>query len=373
MFERGDFYDIADRRNSVDLLFHNSFSGGSAMKKAKKTRAIIVAVLVLVFGLSVSGYAEQKVYKWKMQASYPVGTSVTMHGVEWAKAIENLTNGRLKVEILPPGAMCDVKDIVSYLEKGVFDCSLTYGGFYTGLIPETDLEIGLPQGHRSWDEVWDAMYNRGLGDIIREAYAEHNIVWYPCAADCYYHFNTNFPVAKLDDLSGKKIRALGVYGKYVQKLGCSVVVVPGAEMYMAMKLGTIDGAIYGATGLQDIKFHEVVKYYTLPTAAQIALSLLINKNSLEKLPPDLRKVVEVGTRYILEDTSNRYITECKDSLTKSVNMGSVEICQLPEGEMAKMRALVKPIWDELAAKSPRMAKGVDIIKKQMRDLGRPMD
>ena len=75
---------------------------------------------------------------------------------------------------------------------------------------------------------------------------------------------------------GRQIRALGVYGKYVQKLGASAVVVPGAEMYMAMKLGTIDGAIYGATGLQDVKLHEVVKYYTLPTAAQIALSLLVN-------------------------------------------------------------------------------------------------
>jgi TRAP-type C4-dicarboxylate transport system substrate-binding protein len=166
---------------------------------------------------------------------------------------------------------------------------------------------------------------------------------------------------------------LGVYGKYVQKLGASAVVVPGAEMYMAMKLGTIDGAIYGATGLQDVKLHEVVKYYTLPTAAQIALSLLINKDSMAKLPPDLRVLVEEGTRYILTDTGMRYITQCKDSLSKSVNSGSVQISTLPEEEMAKMRALVIPIWDELAQKSPRMKKGVDILKQQMRDLGRPMD
>jgi len=339
----------------------------------KKCFGIFLLVIAFVFGLSLNVMAAEKVIKWKMQASYPVGSSVTMHGVEWAKAIEKLTNGRLKVDILPPGAMCDVKDVVTYLEKGVFDCSVTYGGFYTGLIPETDLEIGLPQGHRTWDEVWDVMYNRGLGEIIQAAYDEHNIKWYPCAADCYYHFNTNFPVNKLDDLKGKKIRALGVFGKYVQKLGCSVVVVPGAEMYMAMKLGTIDGAIYGATGLQDIKLHEVVKYYTLPTTAQIATSLVINKDSLKKLPDDLRALVEVGTRYILEDTSNRYITECKESLNKSVNMGSVTVCQLPEEEVAKMRTLVKPLWNELADKSPRMKKGVDILKKQMRDLGRPMD
>ena len=338
----------------------------------KKTIVILVS-LVLCLGLAMNAMGQQKVITWKMQASYPIGTSVMMHGVEWAKAVEKLTNGRLKVEILPPGAICDVKDIVNYLERGVFDCAISYGGFYTGLIPETDLEIGLPQGHRTWDEVWDAMYNRGLGDIIREAYLEHNIVWFPCAADCYYHFNTNFPVNKLEDLKGKKIRALGVYGKYVQALGASPTVVPGAEMYMAMKLGTIDGAIYGATGLQDVKLYEVVKYYTMPTAAQIALSLLINKNSLEKLPPDLKTIVEQGSRYILNDTSQRYLTECRSSLAKANNEGYTQLSELPESEVAKMRKLVKPIWDELAAKSPRMKKGVDILKKQVKDLGRPME
>ncbi len=339
----------------------------------KKKLLVALVALTVCLGLVMPAVATAKTIVWKMQASYPVGTTVMMNGVEWAKAIEKLSNGRLKIEILPPGAMCGVKDIVNYLEKGVFDCAITYGGFYTGLIPETDLEIGLPQGHRSWDEVWDAMYNRGLGDIIREAYAEHNILWYPCAADNFYHFNTNFPIKKLSDLKGKKIRALGVYGKYVQKLGASPVVVPGAEMYMAMKLGTIDGAIYGASGLKDVKLMEVVKYYTHPTAAQIALSLLINKDSLKKLPPDLRVLVEVGTRYILADTSMRYITQCKAAMAEAVNKGYTQINQLDEAEMAKMRALVLPLWDELAAKSPRMKKGVDILKKQMKDLARPVN
>lgn len=335
---------------------------------------VFVVASFLLFGFVVCSQAQdKKVITWKMQATYPLGTTVTMHGVEWAKYINQLTNGRLKVEILPPGAMCAVGDVVTYLEKGVFDCSVTYGGFYTGLIPETDLEIGLPMGHMAWDEYWDAYWNRGLGNVIREAYAEHGIVQYPGAAGCYYHFNTNFPVKKLEDLKGKKIRALGVYGKYVQALGASAVTIPGGELYMAMKLGTIDGAIYDASGLQDVKFHEVVKYYTLPTAAQIAISMLISKKSLEKLPADLRQIVELGTRFILEDTGNRYITATKASLAKSVNMKSVEICTLPEEELVKMRKLVSPLWNELAAKSPRMKKGVDILKQQMRDLGRPMD
>jgi len=341
------------------------------MKKILST--LLVFAIMLCFSLPVQISAKEKVITWKMQASYPLGTTVMMHGVEWAKYIEKLTNGRLKIQILPPGAMCAVQDIVTYLEKGVFDCAISYGGYYTGLIPETDFEIGLPMGHQTWDEYWDAYWNRGLGDIIREAYAEHNIKQYPCAAGCYYHFNTNFPVTKLEDLKGKKIRALGVYGKYVQALGGSAVVIPGSELYMAMKLGTIDGAIYDASGLQDVKFHEVVDYYTFPTAAQIALSMLINQKSLEKLPDDLRAIVDYGTRFILEDTGNRYITETKESLNKSVNMGSVKKCYLPETELIKARKMVAPIWDELAAKTPRMKKGVEILKQQMRDLGRAID
>lgn len=337
----------------------------------------LIAVLTLFFSLSFiitsSSFAKEKVIHWKLQASYPIGTAVTMHAVEWAKTIEKLTNGRLKIQIMAPGAICGVRDIITYMGLGLFQASVTAGPFYTGTIPEGDLELGLPLSHQSYDEIWDAMENRGLGDLIREAYAEHNLEWWYAAGDPYYHFATTFPVTRLEDFKGKKIRAVGIYGKYVQQLGASAVVVPGAEMYMALKLGTIDGAIYGASGLQDIKLHEVVDYYVKPTAAQVAVCLVINKDALADLPDDLEAIVRNSTQNILHDTSMRYIRISKDSLNKSVQMGSVETAVLPEEELVKMRKLVAPLWNEWAAKSPRMKKGVDIIKEQMRDLGRPID
>lgn len=338
----------------------------------KKQFLFLVILVFIITGQPFNVFGAEKVIKWRLQATYPTGTLVTMHAVEWAKAIKKVTNGRLEVEILPPGAMCGVKDVVSYLEQGVFDCALTYGGMYTGLIPEGDLEAGLPLGHQTWDETWDAFYNRGLGDIIQEAYNEHNIQWYPCAAGIYYNFMTNFPVTKLEDLKGKKIRALGVFGKYVQSLGCSVVTIPGGEVYMAMKLGTIDGALFGACTLEDVKLSEVVDYFVLPTAAQISTSLLINKGSLSKLPSDIRNLVETVTPYILMDTGFRYVTADKKALWGSVKDGKVKISYLSEDEMVKMRKLVVPLWDELAAKSPRMKKGVDILKTQMEELNRAM-
>ncbi len=139
------------------------------------------------------------------------------------------------------------------------------------------------------------------------------------------------------------------------------------------KLGTIDGAIYGAAGLVESKLYEVVKYYTHPTAAQIALSLVINKDSIKKLPEEIRTIVTEASGHVMNSTSMRYITVCKASMAKAEALGATKRSYLPEEEMVKMRILVAPLWDELAAKSPRMKKGIDLLKKQMQDVGRPLN
>ena len=82
------------------------------------------------------------------------------------------------------------------------------------------------------------------------------------------------------------------------------------------------------------------------------LSMCINEDSLKKLPADLREIVEKTMPDILDMTSAKYIQMCKDSLNKSVEIKSTAICNLPDPEVAKMRKLVAPLWDELAAKTP---------------------
>ena len=55
---------------------------------------------------------------------------------------------------------------------------------------------------------------------------------------------TNSPIRSAADVEGKKIHASGMRAKWMSALGASVVTLPGSELYMAMKLGTIDGITY---------------------------------------------------------------------------------------------------------------------------------
>jgi TRAP-type C4-dicarboxylate transport system substrate-binding protein len=341
----------------------------------KKSVGIIVLMVsfFLAIGTFSTSTAAQKVYKWRVQAAYPLTSAAGSHSQRWADAIEDMSNGRIKMEVFSPGALCSVKDIYAYVSKGVIDASVTYGGFYTGLIPETDLMIGLPLSHQEWSEVWDVMYRRGLWRVIQNGFDKQDLLQFPIPADRYYNFMTTFPVNSIDDFKGKKIRALGVYGKYAQALGASATVVPGAEMYMALKLGTIDGAIYGTSGIQDVKLHEVVDYYVFPTCAQICISLVISKKSLNKLPEDLKNLVIKASPLITADTGQHHLMDSVVGFYKAESEGKIKRAIFSETDLAKMRKLVKPIWEEMAAKSPNMKKGVEIIKQQMRDLNRPMD
>lgn len=335
---------------------------------------ILILAIAMVVGLGSDVAAKEKVIKWRCQASYPFGTSPTNHAFFWAKSLEKITNGRLKIEVLPPGAMCSVKDIVTYLERGVFESAVTFGGFYTGLIPETDLEMGLPMSFQNWTEAWDCFYNRGLWQIVQNGYDKHDILWFPGAAEKIYHFMTKFPITNImEDLKGKKLRAVGIFGKYTAALGASTVTIPGAEMYMALKLGTIDGALYGASGLQESKMAEVVDYYVLPPVCQITESLLISKKALAKLPEDLRAIVRYTSRPIMGEAGRQFEVDSVISYETSIGEGSVKPIFLSEEELKQMRAKILPLWDELAAKSPNMKKGVDIVKKYMKDMNRPME
>ena len=252
------------------------------------------------------------------------------------------------------------------------DVVVTHPGFYTGMFPETDLQLGLPLSWETWPEVWEVMYERGLYEVIKNAYDQHNLLFFPIPSE-NVSFVTKFPVSKVDDFKGKKIRAIGIMGKYAQALGASVVVIPGEELYMALKLGTVDGAIYGPSALQDMKIAEVVNYWILPNICLNNMSLVFSKKSLNKLPEDIRNMVVNSSRYFVGDSGMEHASYSMKSYYVSLKNHQIKSLTLPEQEVIKMRNKRRPLWDELAAKSPNMQKGISIIKQLMKDLNKAVD
>lgn len=340
------------------------------IRVGKALPAIVGSVFAV--GVSVQALAQDKVFTLKYQHSYPPSLSFyNKTGTGFIKRVEDWSNGRIKFEVFEAGALASVGGMLEAVDAGVIDVSQSWGGFYVGDVPEADIETGLPL---AWDEayeVYDAYYNRGLVDVIGQAYeSRFNVKHFPAIISMQYAIATTKPVSSLADLKGLKIRAIGVYGEFAQALGASATVIPGAELYTALQLGTVDGLIYDAEAMIATGLEAFLKTTLIhPNLNAGAGHWLVNRDKWNELPPDLQKVIADAAQYgnMASAMSYRASAEANVGIMRSKGVKMVELSDTETAEAAKV---AHQLWDKVAGRSELAAKAVDIVKQQQRDFGR---
>ncbi len=168
-----------------------------------------------------------------------------------------------------------------------------------------------------------------------------------------------------------KLRALGGYANYIQTFGANPVNIPTGELYMALKLGTIDGYVMGTTTLDSEKLKEVVKYFVLdPNLNVIGQMLHINRDSFNALPDDIKALIKENLKYLALGFSAQYYTAAKRVPVKAEADGYLKIISWSDADKARAREAGIKTWDDIAKLSPNTAKLVDIVKAQAKDLGK---
>jgi TRAP-type C4-dicarboxylate transport system substrate-binding protein len=349
------------------------------MAKKKVLTAVLLMMAIL---LSSSPGFSQATIQWRGQNAYNpppeigpfpkrmagTGNSAVLFG-DW---LNRETKGRFQLNLSPAGSVVPVNQMFQAVSKGTIDFGgLYYGAFHSGVMPETDIEVGLPFAWETVAEAWDGLHNRNLIAEFRKIYAEHNIYWIPVICNSHYSFGTTFSVPNLEALKGKKIRAGGVYGKLVAAIGASPVNMPAGEVYMGLKLGTIDGTILDMGQLEANKLKEVwTNYVVNPNLSVIIGSFLINMNSFNKLPDDIKSMIEnQADTVLLQNSLNNYVFEEYLATQASKNFPFKRI-QWSDSDITKIREIGYGLWEPIANQSPRCAKLVEIVRNQMRDLGK---
>jgi TRAP-type C4-dicarboxylate transport system substrate-binding protein len=343
-----------------------------------KRRDALVAVLVIGIFLTIlpSQVLPQtpKVIRWKGQSALSGAASMAA-GVTFGKWIEKRSGGRVVMNVEPPGTIVPVRDMFSAVSKGLLDFAGVYfGGYHAGMMPETDIETGLPLAWEASEEAWDAYYQRGLLEKIRKVYAERNVYFLAtCPAGQTSQVMTRFPIKSIKDLKGKKIGGVGIVAEFIKLLGASPVNVPYPERYMALKLGTVDAMLTGGSMLEDLKLKELVTHFIIsPNVNCYANSFIVNLSSWNALPDDIKKFLNEETRYLVADQHSMLDgMEGRLAIAKAVRENGLKLVQLPDEEVEWLRnETMTKVWNIVAAKSPRCAELVELVRKQMRDLGK---
>ncbi|MGR3780126.1 MAG: TRAP transporter substrate-binding protein DctP [Albimonas sp.] len=311
-----------------------------------------------------------KVHTLRFQGSHPPNqafTTVTAQG--FRELVETMSAGRIKFEVYDAGALVSVTEMLDAVDQGLLDVMQSYGAFYSGSVPEADIEVGLPTAWKHPWEAYDAYYERGLLEIIREAYeSRFNVRYFPAVISLTYGLALRDEIGSLAELEGKKIRALGVYGDFVQRLGGAPVVIPGAELYTAMQLGTIDGVLYGAEAVAAANLQDFCKSMIYQPNWNTGVGQFVfNAGVFDALPEDLRQVIDFAARYGGAAQAMAY-SAAEAQKMKVLTDAGMKMLQLTPEDEARLAETAQAAWDAVAAKSDLAARGVELVRTQRREL-----
>ncbi len=340
----------------------------------KKSLIVILLTLFAASALLVSPCFAGGVTKWKMQCAYPPGDATyDVHAVRAAKLIEEASGGKIKVELFPPGALCSVKEMANAVGAGMIEMAAIYGPRYAGRVPVADVEGGLPFTWASMNQVvelfWDPKYN--MIDTIRKGWASKDIFYLVPNACGSYPFLTKFPVKTIADFKGHKIRGMGASGEWLGKAGASPTPLPGGEIYMALKLGTIEGTPFPPMILETLKLKEVVDYITFPgLVAPPQTCIVINMDAWKSLPADVRKKLTDAKTQIEFYRANGEAYKARDdeALAAAYAYG-IKSFTMSDEELRKGRKLAQSVWEKVAKKDKYSKQAVEILIKFMKDKG----
>ena len=267
------------------------------MAVSKKCGVSILALLLVIGLFSTPSMSSAAQFKLKMATSWSKGIPLYKDMAQiFAKDVESMSGGRIKIQLLTGGSVVPALEVTDAVEKGIVQMGHTWVGYDLGKDPVSNLFGGYTGGMESVPFIhW--LYAGGGKEFWKEwRMDKFGVVAMPCGIrppEVFLH--SHKPVRTLEDFKGMKIRASGVWGEIVPKLGASVVMLPGGEVFQALERHVIDATEWASPGENVASgLHEIAKYVIVPGAHQPAtpFELVINKDTWAKLPEDLQSIIE---------------------------------------------------------------------------------
>lgn len=298
---------------------------------------------------------------------------------EFAQLVENMSNGRLKIEVyytaeinVAPG------EIAQAVAQGIVDLGSFYGGYYAAVDPFFAMLGDYPGPAR--DAYYGWMFTLTLQDLVKKTIEEKFKVvfvgpWSMTSFGTLLHFNR--PISSIEDLKGKIIRISGAIADFISMFGAQPTMLPAGELYQAMQLRTIDAMEWGAyTENYPNRWHEVGKYIVEMWTDKFTMVqpttdiwLIANPSTWNKLPDDLKMIIKGALTYIwwryAELGGPVYQEEYKQ---KMVNEGAI-IIELPKEDEPKLIDAALKIYAVYAEKSPTCYEAVQRLIKLWKELG----
>ena len=271
-----------DRRS---FLKKSALAGGAASGAALAAPAVLAQAPIVI----------------KMQTSWGAANIWDEFAKDYATRVEEMSGGRMKVDVLPAGAVVGAFQVLDAVNDGVLDAAHSVPVYWYGKNKAASLFGTGPVLGGSATTMLSWFYEGGGQELYNELTQEImglDVIGYlgfPMFAQPFGWFKGEVNTAA--DLDGFKYRTVGLAADLMAKLGMSVAQLPGGEIVPAMERGVIDAFEFNnPSSDKDFGAQDVAKNYYLSSYHQASESFefLFSKQFIEDLDPDLQAILKYG-------------------------------------------------------------------------------
>jgi len=326
------------------------------MFSRKKVFVLLISVIaiaaLLIAGVTSALAADTIV--WKSSGHGPATDPSQIYHDKLCEAITEASGGRLVVKPFVGGSVVPAYKELDAVNEDVLQMCYTCPMYNLDKWPAAGLISSRPGGLPG--EALRTWFNYGGGaDLMNKMMGDYNVMTFPGALSPLpeeVFFHSKVKLESMEDIKGLKARCMGDGGEILARMGAATVIIPGGELYEAMKRGTIDAFEYSTLASNWVMhFNEVAKYvYLSPTRAPSdPQCFFVNKEAWNELPDDLKRLVQDEVDKWTQAQHEYLVYESVKAVDKFREAGC-EVYKVPKDIEDALLAEAAKFYEEKSAK-----------------------
>ena len=307
----------------------------------------------------------------RWQSTWPAKDIFHEYANDFAKKVNDMTGGDIKIEVLPAGAVVPAFGLLDAVSKGTLDgghgvlvyhygkqTALALWGSGPGFGMDANMLLSWHK-YGGGKQLLDKLFKSINANVVSFPYG-------PMPTQPLGWFKK--PITKADDFKGLKFRTVGISIDVFTGLGAAVNALPGGEIVPAMDRGLLDAAEFNnATSDRILGFADVSKVCMLQSFHQNAeqFEISFNKTKYDALSDKLKAVIENAVEAASADMSwkavDRYSKDYQDLQTKD----KVRFYKTPDALLQRQLTAYDAAADKKAADNPRSRRSRPLRRRSL--------
>ncbi len=342
-------------------------------EKAVSRRGMLKAAAAAAGGAATLGFPNvvkaQGPISMRWQSTWPQKDIFHECALDYAKKVNDMTGGDLKIEVLPAGAVVGAFGLLDAVSKGTLDGGhgvLVYHyGKQTALAlwgssPAFGMDANMLLSWHKYGggkELLAKLYNSIGANVVSFPYGPmptQPLGWY------------KKPITKPDDFKGLKFRTVGISIDLFTGLGAAVNALPGSEIVPALDRGLIDAAEFNnATSDRILGFPDVSKTCMLQSYHQSAeqFEILFNKTKFDALPEKMKAIIANAVEAASADMSWKAVDRYSKDYGELQTKDKVKFYRTPDSVLQKQLEVFDAVEAKKSAENPLFKEIVESQRK----------